>query len=520
MNAPRTAALLIHGLGGTQFDLGSMHKALKRAGIDTHSLTLPGHGTTPEDLVGVRAEAWLAAVTRKYREVVMQYDTVHVIGMCMGSLLALALCAQEGHARGRLVTLAPPIYIDGWATPWYRALRHLMYWLPFVPSRMRVDEEEPYGIKNALVRSIVKAKFERGENFHYRWVPLACIREVDRLRRRAMRAAVALRCDTLVMHAREDELTSLKSAYFLRDNVERAELVVLENSYHLICVDNDRQLVATGILRFLGLDPAAAERPAEADEPDTPMSDEEVRELTSRYMSAMSSQQFEAALPLFASDVIWDQRGEGPLAREYVGRSALIDLFSTLLERSEGTFAVQRFGEPSFDGQTATADVLFVASREGRVIHGGAKQTFVLRNGRIASVVYEPHDAAAEAAFWAGENAGAATRGLSAGETAGTLAPELAALDGEALQRRFAQAQEGAKALARRPSKAVMLRLYAYYKQAVDGDAPAQPPSALDPVARAKHGAWAALAGVDRAEAMCRYIALVEQLDTDIAAMV
>ncbi len=190
----------------------------------------------------------------------MQYDTVHVIGMCMGSLLALALCAQEGHARGRLVTLAPPIYIDGWATPWYRALRHLMYWPPFVPSRMRVDEEELYGIKNALVRSIVKAKFERGENFHYRWVPLACIREVDRLQwRRAMRAAVALRCDTLVVHAREDELTSLKSAYFLRDNVERAELVVLENSYHLICVDNDRQLVATGILRFLGLDPAAAE---------------------------------------------------------------------------------------------------------------------------------------------------------------------------------------------------------------------------------------------------------------------
>ena len=210
MSTGRTAAFLIHGLGGTQFDLGSMHKTLKRAGIDTHSLTLPGHGTTPEDLAGVRAEAWLAAVTAKYREVVMQYDTVHVIGMCMGSLLALALCAQEGHARGRLVTLAPPIYIDGWATPWYRAFRHLMYWLPFVPNRMRVDEDEPFGIKNALVRSIVKAKFERGDNFHYRWVPLACIREVDRLRRIAKRGARALRCDTLVMHAREDELTSLQ----------------------------------------------------------------------------------------------------------------------------------------------------------------------------------------------------------------------------------------------------------------------------------------------------------------------
>ena len=40
---------LIHGLGGTQYDLGSMHKRLKNAGLVTHSLTLPGHGTKPEE---------------------------------------------------------------------------------------------------------------------------------------------------------------------------------------------------------------------------------------------------------------------------------------------------------------------------------------------------------------------------------------------------------------------------------------------------------------------------------------
>ena len=46
--APRVApdgVFLIHGLGGTQYDLGSMHKRLKNAGFVTHSLTLPGHGT-------------------------------------------------------------------------------------------------------------------------------------------------------------------------------------------------------------------------------------------------------------------------------------------------------------------------------------------------------------------------------------------------------------------------------------------------------------------------------------------
>jgi carboxylesterase len=112
------------------------------------------------------------------------------------------------------------------------------------------------------MRTIVKAKFERGDPFHYRWVPLACLREVDRLRRMARRGAAKLRCETLVLHARNDDLTSLKSAYFLRDAIERSTLVVLENSYHMICVDNDRRLVAESVLDFLGLAANDAAAPA------------------------------------------------------------------------------------------------------------------------------------------------------------------------------------------------------------------------------------------------------------------
>ena len=61
-SATADGIFLIHGLGGTQYDLGSMHKRLRNAGFVTHSLTLPGHGTTPEDLVGVTAEDWIDAV--------------------------------------------------------------------------------------------------------------------------------------------------------------------------------------------------------------------------------------------------------------------------------------------------------------------------------------------------------------------------------------------------------------------------------------------------------------------------
>lgn len=249
--------LLIHGLGGTRYDLGSLEKTLKKAGAETHIITLAGHGTVPEDLVGVRAEQWIDAVVAQYRELQPRYGQFHIIGMCMGALVALALAerVQHGAAQGKLVTLAPPIYLDGWSTPWYAELRRLFYFIPGVAARMKVEEGEPYGIKNTLVRAVVKAKFERGDNFHYRWVPLSCVRQVDRLRAWAIAGAGNIKAPTLVVHAREDELTSLRSADFLKAQIEDARVVVLENSYHMICADNDRDLVANSILEFFGFPP-------------------------------------------------------------------------------------------------------------------------------------------------------------------------------------------------------------------------------------------------------------------------
>src|SRR3954464_11175160 len=119
---------------------------------------------------------------------------------------------------------------------------------------MKIEEEDPFGIKNEQLRALVKAKFERGENFHYRWVPLECMRQVDRLRAIVMKGAPKIACQTLVVHAREDELTSMRSANFLVEAIggARARMVILEDSYHMICVDNDKEIVAKNVLEFLG----------------------------------------------------------------------------------------------------------------------------------------------------------------------------------------------------------------------------------------------------------------------------
>ncbi|WP_104656640.1 alpha/beta hydrolase [Ralstonia insidiosa] len=263
-----TAVLLIHGLGGTSYDLGVLQKALRNAGAVALAPTLPGHGTRPEDLLATHAEAWLDTLAQTYNRLLAEHETVHIAGMCMGALLALVLAHRVRHGvdrpQARLALLATPMYIDGWSTPWYRELRHAVYRIPGMAARMRVEEDEPFGIKNPLLRRIIKAKLARGDSFHYPWVPLTCIREVDRLRAKAHAAMRATSCETLIIHAREDELTSLRSAETLQANLPHARTVVLENSYHMICVDNDRDQVAAELLGFFQFDPAAARRKATA----------------------------------------------------------------------------------------------------------------------------------------------------------------------------------------------------------------------------------------------------------------
>jgi len=80
------------------------------------------------------------------------------------------------------------------------------------------------------------------------------------------------------------------------------------------------------------------------------------------------------------------------------------------------------------------------------------------------------------------------------------------------LEARFAQAQRDSIALTERPDNNTMLRLYALYKQATQGDVNGDPSSSFDFVRRAKFDAWSAIKGTSAESAMEQYIDLVASL--------
>ena len=80
------------------------------------------------------------------------------------------------------------------------------------------------------------------------------------------------------------------------------------------------------------------------------------------------------------------------------------------------------------------------------------------------------------------------------------------------LDTNFQAAVKNSTTLSERPDNATLLKIYALYKQATEGDNEAKKPSFTDVVGRAKWDAWEKLKDLDQDGAKQQYIALIESL--------
>lgn len=80
-------------------------------------------------------------------------------------------------------------------------------------------------------------------------------------------------------------------------------------------------------------------------------------------------------------------------------------------------------------------------------------------------------------------------------------------------QKEFDSAVTRSRQLKSRPSNEDLLKLYALYKQATEGDVTGERPGGFDFKAIAKYDAWVDEKGRSRDDAMREYVALVARLE-------
>jgi carboxylesterase len=245
--------LLIHGLGGTPAEMRYVAHGLARAGHTVHVPQLAGHCGSLDDLRVKSWEDWYATIEREYATLRETCDDVIVGGLSMGAILALHHAAQHPRDVAGLLLYAPCLWLDGWAMPWYAPLIHIVKHRT-IADLFNFTENEPWGVKDQRVQAIVRQAMNSGDSSEAgaATLPGSQMFELKRLVKQVKAEIPRVRQPTLVIHPREDDHASLRNLEYLQVSLGGPTTgVVLDDSYHIVTIDQQRQVVVDRSVRFI-----------------------------------------------------------------------------------------------------------------------------------------------------------------------------------------------------------------------------------------------------------------------------
>ena len=249
----RRAVLLFHGMTGSPYELKKYGQYLHSLEYDVFANCLPGHGDKVEEIYTVKYTDWLDFAFNRFKDLKSTYDEVYVSGLCLGAVLAIAVAEKYKSEVDGVIALSTTLYLDGWRLPWYKIFMPVGL-ATLVRFYYTYPECDPHGIKNLRTRNIVKKLLQKGD-VGMNDFPMTCIYELLKLSRfvRNKKRLSQVESPILFIHSKEDDLTSPKSSkdvYNAISSVDK-ELIILEDSYHMVLYDNEKEFVFNKVGEFL-----------------------------------------------------------------------------------------------------------------------------------------------------------------------------------------------------------------------------------------------------------------------------
>ena len=253
----RIGVLLIHGLTGTPAEMRLLGKGLNKQGFTIYGVQLAGHCAAMEDLVASRWTDWLSSVESGLQRFGRHVDHVVVAGLSMGSLLSLAVAQKHPDKVAGVGALSTTFRYDGWSIPSYTRLAFLLplFRLLGIGRNSVFMEAPPYGIKDEALRARVVEQMNSGDSSAAGLPgnPWWSVIELRALSAHVMKNLPQLRSPCLVLHAKEDDISSVSNAHDIERIAvnSKVELVLLDNCYHMITIDRERRTVIAKLNDFI-----------------------------------------------------------------------------------------------------------------------------------------------------------------------------------------------------------------------------------------------------------------------------
>ncbi|NEW09518.1 alpha/beta fold hydrolase [Paenibacillus sp. SYP-B3998] len=221
---------MIHGFTGSPSEFRRIGYELQDQGYTVNAVRLPGHGTTPEEMIRTGWTDWYGHVLESYDSLAVVCKRVVVMGHSMGGLLALKL-AVERHTAG-VISLATPIFLATRKTMLAVPLQHFIKYV----------EKKPKQIPTLLDESCAYTK-----------TPIRCVVSLRKLVKQVKKLLPQVQAPTWIGQGTKDAIVLKESAAYLHRQIrsEVKEIHYYPESSHGMLLDQERDRIYADISAFI-----------------------------------------------------------------------------------------------------------------------------------------------------------------------------------------------------------------------------------------------------------------------------
>ena len=232
MKGNRAGVLVSHGFTGTSQSVRPLEEALVQAGFTVAGPRLAGHGTSVRDMAKSTAADWISSLEEDFAWLRERTDGIYITGLSMGGTLALYMAAMHPEFVRGALPINACLFLDN----------------PDL-ARSAFDPDAPDTVPG--IGSDIKA--EGVEELAYEELPVPAIKELMALMRVTDDLLPTVTVPAVIFQSVEDHVVPPDNGPYIQERLgsEYKQMIRLENSYHVATLDNDADLIAERIVRFI-----------------------------------------------------------------------------------------------------------------------------------------------------------------------------------------------------------------------------------------------------------------------------
>ncbi|MFQ5825343.1 MAG: alpha/beta hydrolase, partial [bacterium] len=225
--------LLVHGFTGSPNELLELAEYLSQKNITVSIPLLPGHGTYSADLFNYTWRDWFECVKVAYQDLLGKCEEVYVGGLSMGGTLALHLAAH--YSVNGLISMSTAIELPTWKKVMIRNLNGIIKF-----HKKRGGED-------------VRDESAKSQLASYQRYPLKAADQLFLLLDHVQNDLPEISAPILILHSKFDNTIPFSNSELIYNSVGSLDKrkVDLEQSYHIITVDFEKEKVKEEVFNFI-----------------------------------------------------------------------------------------------------------------------------------------------------------------------------------------------------------------------------------------------------------------------------